>query len=122
MKIHTQLLSSVVQLLVNLSYFGSVLTSDDSTTCPTLTPGSGEIYTSYDNGLLVIVVSAVSLLLIVTLITVIIIQCLLIFRKRKSGAVIHDTNNNMNISVMPNKAYVLHKITWSREREEINRW
>ena len=39
--------------------------------------------------------SAVSLLLIVTLITVVIIQCLLIFRKRKSGAVIRDTNQTL---------------------------
>ena len=69
-----------------------------------------------------IAVSAVSLLLIVTLITVIIIQCLLIFRKRKSEAVIRDTNHTMDVSVMPNKAYALHEITWPREREEINGW
>ena len=41
--------------------------------------------------------------------------------KRKSGAVICDTNHTMDVSVMPNKAYVLHEITWPRKREDINR-
>ena len=73
----------------------------------------------------VIAVSAVSLLLIVTLTTVILTQCLLIIRMRKSKDVLHNnetyaevmttTTMRMDVPVMPNEAYALHKITSSSE-------
>ena len=67
----------------------------------------------------VIAVSAVSLLLIVTLTTVILTQCLLIIRMRRSSRdktdtyaeVTNPTTKTTDVSVFPNEAYALHKIT-----------
>ena len=73
----------------------------------------------------VIAVSAVSLLLIVTLTTVILTQCLLIIRMRRRSRnktetyaeVTNPTTNTTDVSVSPNEAYGLTKIT--RPREEV---
>ena len=73
----------------------------------------------------VIAVSAVSLLLIVTLTKVILTQCLLIIRMRRRSRnktetyaeVTNPTTNTTDVSVSPNEAYGLTKIT--RPREEV---
>ena len=86
-------------------------------------PGVGENNCKCSEGsssdLTVIAVSAVSLLLIVTLTTVILTQCLLIIRMRMSSRdktdtyaeVTNPTTKTTDVSVSPNEAYTLHKIT-----------
>ena len=76
-------------------------------------------------GPVVIAVSAVSLLLIVTFTTVILTQCLLIIRmrtfkdllqrKNTPAEVMTPTNVHIDVPVMLNEAYAVHKIPSSNE-------